>query len=115
VFVSIKGSSYARFQRALDSGDLSAVRMAALELPYVDLADALAICVLMRRQGDRRFERGAVRWLARLSLERPEVTLAELRDAAAALIDLPSAQARAKLADLGARLHLPNVSRVLRS
>ncbi|MCW3050747.1 MAG: hypothetical protein JWO74_5031 [Solirubrobacterales bacterium] len=39
-----------RFRRALESGNLTAVRMAALELPYVNLADALAICLLMRRQ-----------------------------------------------------------------
>jgi hypothetical protein len=49
--MSIKGGSYARFQRALEAGDLPAVRMAALELPYVNLADALAVCLLMRRQG----------------------------------------------------------------
>jgi hypothetical protein len=83
VFVSIKGGPYARFQRALEAGDLQAVRMAALELPYVPLADALAVCLLMRRQGDGRFERAAVRWLARLCLERPGITLAELQGAAA--------------------------------
>jgi hypothetical protein len=113
--VSIKGSSYGRFQRALGSGNLAAVRMAALELPYVDLDDALAICLLMRREGDGSFERAAVRWLARLSLERPEITLAELRDAAAALIDLPSPTARATLVDLGKRQGLLGVSRFLRT
>jgi hypothetical protein len=113
--VSIKGSSYARFRRALESGNLAAVRMAALELPYVNLVDALAICLLMRRGGDGSFERAAVRWLARLSLERPEITLAELRDAAAALIALPSAPARATLMDLGKRRRLPGVSRFLRT
>jgi hypothetical protein len=87
--------------------------MAALELPYVNLADALAICLLMRRQDDGHFERAAVRWLARLSLECPEITLAQLREAAAALIALPSAHAKATLADLSARLNLPNVGRVL--
>jgi hypothetical protein len=87
--------------------------MAALELPYVNLADALAVCLLMRSNGDGRFERAAVRWLARLALERPEVTLAELRDAAAALADLPSDQARATLAELGKRLRLPGVATVL--
>jgi hypothetical protein len=111
--MSTKGSSYARFRRALDSGNLTAVRMAALELPYVNLADALAICLLMRRQRDVRFERAAVRWLARLSLERPEVTLIELRDAAAALTELPSDQARATLSGLCSRLRLPEASRVL--
>ena len=52
------------------------------------------------RQDDGQFERAAVRWLARLSLERPGITLAELRDAAGALMDLPSPQARSKLAAL---------------
>jgi hypothetical protein len=69
-FVSSKASSCARFQRALDAGDLQAVRIAALELPYVNLPDALRICVLMKRKKDPRFERAAVRWLARLSLAR---------------------------------------------
>jgi hypothetical protein len=88
--------------------------MAALELPYVNLTDALAICLLMRRRGNGHFERAAVRWLARLSLERPEVTLADLRDAAAALMQLPSAQARTKLVELSARLSLPGIAHVLR-
>ena len=113
--MSIKGGSYARFRRALDSGDLAAVRLAALELPYVDLADALAVCLLMRQQGDERFERAGVRWLARLSLERPEIKLAELQQAAADLAELPSARARADLADLSDRLHLPALGRVLRN
>jgi uncharacterized lipoprotein YmbA len=98
--VSIKGGSYARFQRALQAGNLAAVRLAALELHYVNLADALAICVLMRRQDDGQFERAAVRWLARLSLEWPAITLAEFRDAADALMQLPADEARAKLAAL---------------
>jgi hypothetical protein len=114
-FVSIKGGSYARFQRALEAGDLQSVRMAALELPYVNLADALAVCLLMHRQRDLRFERAAVRWFARLSLERSEITLAELRDAASALMELPSSRARERLAQLGARLNVPGVERVLRA
>ena len=104
--MSIKGGSYARFRRALESGNLTAVRLAALELPYVDLADALSVCVLMSRQGDPKLERAAVRLLARLALERPGMTLAQLRDAAAALIELPDSRAQARLAALcGARTH----------
>ena len=72
--MSIKGGSYARFRRALESGNLTAVRLAALELPYVDLADALSVCVLMSRQGDPKFGRAAVRLLAWLALERPGMT-----------------------------------------
>lgn len=80
--------------------------MAALELPYVELADALAICVLMRRHDDRQFERAAVRWLARLGLEHPGVRLAELHHAAAALIELPSSRAEATLVELCRHLGL---------
>ena len=72
--------------------------MAALELPYVNLVDALVICLLMRRQGDPRFERAAVRWLGRLSLERSDGTLADLRRASSALSELPSEHAKATLA-----------------
>jgi len=48
VFVSIKGGSYARFRRALDTGNLTLVRAAAAELPRINLVDALRICVLLR-------------------------------------------------------------------
>ena len=72
------GSPYARFRRALATGNLAVVRAAAAELPAVDLADALAICLLMSVRDDERFERAAVRWLARLALERPGIGLGEL-------------------------------------
>ena len=41
--MSIKGSSYARFKRAIDTGNLRLIRTAAAELPQVQLHDALAI------------------------------------------------------------------------
>src|SRR4051812_50179434 len=73
MFVSVRGSPYVRFKRALATGNLSLVRAAAAELPAIDLGDALAICLLMSDRDDERFERAAVRWLARLALERPAV------------------------------------------
>jgi hypothetical protein len=48
VFVPTKGGPYARFRRALDSGNLTLVRAAAAELPAVNLEDALRICLLLR-------------------------------------------------------------------
>jgi hypothetical protein len=48
----------------------------------------------------RKGERAAERLLARLALERPAITLPQLRDAAAALIDLPAPDAHARLAAL---------------
>ena len=87
--MSIKGGSYANFHRALERGNLDLIRAAAAELPRVDLADALAICLIMGAQDDRRYERAAIRWLARLVLERPTIGLDDLRTALAALQALP--------------------------
>jgi hypothetical protein len=88
LFVSIKGSSYARFRRALDTGNLTLVRATAAELATVNLDDALRICLLMRADPSR-YERAVVRWLGRLCLERPDTTLTELKLAVAAFERLP--------------------------
>ena len=115
MFVSVKGSPYSRFKRALLTGNLALVRAAAAELPAVDLGDALAICLLMGERGDSRFDRAAVRWLARLSLERPAVGLGELREGLVAFEALPhnSAAARQALGDLCERLDLRGALRTL--
>ncbi len=89
MFVSVKGSPYARFQRALRLGHLDQIRDAAAELPQVDLVDALHVCLLMGAQRDARYERAATRWLARFALERQGVTLSDVRAAVAALDALP--------------------------
>jgi len=51
------------------------------ELP-VGLGDAPAVCVTMRKAEPDRFERAALRWLARFCVERRDVTLAEVQSAA---------------------------------
>ena len=84
-----QGSPYARFQRALRLGRLPMVRAAALELPRVDLHDALAICLLIQREEGERYERAVVRWLARLAVEVPTVGIADLREALVAFEALP--------------------------
>ena len=90
LFVSIKGGAYARFKRALDTGNLTLVRAPAAELPTINLEHALRICLLLRADPSR-YERAVVRWLGRLCLERPETTLTELKLAVAAFEGLPSA------------------------
>lgn len=59
------GSPYPRFQRVLATGNLNLIRVAAAELPRVDLGDALAVCMAIREAEPERFERAALRWLAR--------------------------------------------------
>lgn len=59
-----------RFQRALATGNLHLIRSAAAELPRVDLGDALAVCLAIREAEPERFERAALRWLARYAVEK---------------------------------------------
>ena len=85
------GSAYARFQRALATGNLNLIRAAAAELPRVDLADALAVCMAIRDAEPQRFERAALRWLARYAVERA-ASVADVRaaaDAFAAMLQHP--------------------------
>jgi hypothetical protein len=114
--VTSSGSPYSRFKRALSTGNLALVHAAAAELPAVDLADALAICLLMSARDDERFERAAVRWLARLAMERPGVGLGELRNGLVAFEAMPynRTAARETLAELCERVGLPGAVRMLR-
>jgi hypothetical protein len=82
MFVTSQGSAYARFQRALKTGNINVIRGAEAELPVVDLGDALAVCVAIREAEPHRFERAALRWLARFCVERREATLQEVQAAA---------------------------------
>jgi hypothetical protein len=61
------------------------IRAAAAELGHVSLGDALSVCVAIRDAEPERFERAALRWIARYCLERPNVTLVEVRAATEAL------------------------------
>jgi hypothetical protein len=90
MFVTSQGSAYARFQRALKTGNISVIRGAAAELPVVDLGDALAVCVAIREAEPHRFERAALRWLARFCVERREATLQEVQAAAWAFENMAS-------------------------
>jgi len=89
VFVSIKGSPYARFRRALALGKLSLVYTAAAELPTINLHDALAITLLIELQDNDRYDRAVVRWLGRFALEVPTVGIEDLRRALLAFQALP--------------------------
>jgi hypothetical protein len=81
MFVTSQGSPYPRFRRALVTGDMLLIRAAAAELAHVGLDDALHVCVAIRDAEPERFQRAALRWIARYCVERPAVTLAEVRAA----------------------------------
>ena len=115
VFVSSTGSPYARFRRAIATGNLNLVHAAALELPRVDLDDALRICLLMSQVDDDRYERAAVRWLARASLETPSMRLEDVRMGLIAFEALPynPTAARQTLAELCSVHRLETAVKVL--
>jgi hypothetical protein len=103
VRVSIKGSAYINFQRALDRGDILNIRAAAAELPQINLGDALRICLAFGTSPDPElYQRAAVRWLGRFCLEAQNVRLEELEQAAVALGAMPAhpEEAFAHLSDL---------------
>ncbi len=89
------GNPYARFRRALETGNEALVTAAALELPRVALDDALRICLVLRGGDPARYDRAAVRWLGRFALEARNVTIDDLRLAAAALAVLPASAGEA--------------------
>jgi hypothetical protein len=73
--VTSDGSPIKRLTAALRAGDLLRVRSVAAELPYIALPQALAILALIEAQDEARFEPAAVRWVGRLALETPGLTL----------------------------------------
>ena|ERR1022692_4699295 len=89
MFVTSDGNPYARFRRALETGNEALVTAAARELPRIALDDALQICLVLRGGEPQRYERAAVRWLGRFALEARDVTIDALRFAADALDALP--------------------------
>ena len=74
------------------------VRAAAAELPAVSLDDALHVCVLLRDREPERYERAAVRWIARFCVERREVSLEDVDEASRAFALMREDPERALLA-----------------
>jgi hypothetical protein len=88
--VTSQGHRYAQFQRALKTGNAHLALCAAAELRHVDLADALSLVLLIRDDDPLRFERAAVRWLARYAAQDRAMRLVEARE----LVDLLAAVGR---------------------
>jgi hypothetical protein len=86
--VTSQGSAYARFRRALANRNPTVAWAAAAELQRVELADALALCLVVAPD-PARYGRAAARWHARYCAELPGVTLAESQLVLAALQALP--------------------------
>src|SRR3954453_3046504 len=92
------GSPYARFQRALATGNLNVIRAAAAELPRIGVPEAAAILLVILRAEPSQYERAAVRWLGRLCLGPPGTEPPARAQAAAALGARPERREAARLA-----------------
>jgi hypothetical protein len=79
-----QGSAHGRFQRAIRRRHVQAAEMAAKEMRQLSLIDALALVACYARTGSPKFDKAAVRWLARLGEER-NASLRDIRLAANAL------------------------------
>ncbi len=99
-----QGSPYARLRRAILTGNANLAWAAASEVQHIDLEDALALVLLV--VGDRRHSPAATRWIGRLCLETPGLTLGRVQLAADALAGLPDRAAAHALANLCAELGL---------
>jgi hypothetical protein len=68
-FVISDGSPLTRFRRAIDARSLFLAETAARELNVVSLGDARALLDLYAEAASNKYDRAAVRWLARYALE----------------------------------------------
>lgn len=85
LFVTSQGAALTRYRRAIETKSMVLAEHAAREMGHVPLGDALALVLLYASARSPKAEPAAVRWLARLALERPGTTIGELQLAAAAL------------------------------
>ena len=115
VFVT-SAAPYARFRRALDTGNARIALAGAADLGHVGLADALELVLLLLDSEPVRFERAALRWHARYCREVTDVDLIEAQGVLACLAGLrgsrPGPAAHA-LADLVHRRDLAQASEAL--
>ena len=87
--MTAQGSPLTRYRRAIERRSLVLAELAAREASYLSLTDALGLVALYAAAEDPKFARASARWLGRLALEKPELTLVDVQVAAAALAALP--------------------------
>jgi hypothetical protein len=79
-----QGHAYARFRRALKTGNAHIALAAAAELRQVGLADALSLLLLIREDKPVLYDKAAVRWFAKYAGEDRYLLLRDARE----LVDL---------------------------
>jgi hypothetical protein len=90
LFVTSQGSSFMRFRRALDRGNVTEALSAASELQFVGLAEALELTLLLAEGDPDKYERAAVRWHVRFVYESKNVGIRESQAVLALLAAIPA-------------------------
>jgi hypothetical protein len=88
VVVTSEGHPGARLQRALAAGNLIAAEQAALEIPFIPLAEDRALVEMYAEKGDRKYERAALEYLRRyMDEDEADASLADVARVAVVLAE----------------------------
>jgi hypothetical protein len=87
--VTVQGSALTRYRRALERRHIFGAEIAAKEMAYVSLRDALGLLALYAAEDSPKYSKAATRLLGRLALESDDLSLDDAQLAAAALQALP--------------------------
>ena len=94
MFVTAQGSALTRYRRALERRHIFGAEIAAKEMAFLSLRDALGLVALYASEESPKFDKAAVRWLGRLALESDDLSLEDAQLAAAALAARPRRHTR---------------------
>ena len=83
--MTAQGSALTRYRRALERRHIFGAEIAAREMAYMSLRDALGLLALYAAEDSPKYGKAAIRWLGRLALESDDFVLEDLQLAAAAL------------------------------
>jgi hypothetical protein len=88
--VTAQGQPLTRYRRAIERRHIFGAEIAAREMGFMPLREALGLLGLYAAEGSPKYDKAATRWLARLALETDDLELRDLQLAAAALQALPT-------------------------
>jgi hypothetical protein len=87
--VTNQGAALTRYRRALERRHIFSAEVAAREMAFLSLRDALGLLALYASEDSPKFGKAATRWLGRLALESDDLSLDDLQLATSALQALP--------------------------
>ena len=88
--MTAQGQPLTRYRRALERRHIFGAEIAAREMGFIPLRDALGLLALYASEDSPKYDKAATRWLARLALETNDLQLRDVQLAAAALQALPT-------------------------